>query len=270
MALANIIKCLLSMCDIQIWTGLGILVSGYATLALQMSAYHWQIIVYLAWFSNLTHISALIHLRGYLGRNKAWAYTWRLVSMSTLFALLFCALVPTGFFNWENDLVSAAQPASYALCFYNYTFGRRLFDSVIAEDSAQVCTLDDGTLLSLPDCSNYYFSRSSAFQSMCLSMVLLTAGFFTRLFKLVVPKPSLRAKFSMDRLEPSGPIVKAILVLLYFFWHLPSSMISEVRWFGHEPNTFINALTYTEYLDLLTQHFIDLGNFTYSRCQVLR
>ncbi|KAK3682974.1 hypothetical protein B0T22DRAFT_445128 [Podospora appendiculata] len=44
----------------------GILFSAYLDLASNLSAYHWQLVVYLAWFANLTHIACLTLLRGYL------------------------------------------------------------------------------------------------------------------------------------------------------------------------------------------------------------
>ncbi|RYP79566.1 hypothetical protein DL770_006612 [Monosporascus sp. CRB-9-2] len=78
-------KCLLSMCDIQILTGPGILVSGQ-------------------------HFCQ--HPR---------ELTWRLIAMFTLLAMLLAALVPTGFFDWADDITSAhkaTKPSFYATCFY--------------------------------------------------------------------------------------------------------------------------------------------------------
>ncbi|KAK3998185.1 hypothetical protein QBC44DRAFT_363714 [Cladorrhinum sp. PSN332] len=57
---------ILSMRDIQILTGLGILLSRYIGLSCYVSAYHWQLVVDLAWLSNLTHVACITVLRGYL------------------------------------------------------------------------------------------------------------------------------------------------------------------------------------------------------------
>lgn len=58
------------MCDIQILTGLGVLLSGFIGLNCYVSAYHWQLSIYLAWFSNITHTASLSSLRTYLYRNQ--------------------------------------------------------------------------------------------------------------------------------------------------------------------------------------------------------
>src|SRR5450756_2077760 len=50
---------ILMFSDQQLVTGIGILVSGYTQLHCSLSIYHWQIIVYLAWFSSLTHMTTL-------------------------------------------------------------------------------------------------------------------------------------------------------------------------------------------------------------------
>ncbi|TPX10114.1 uncharacterized protein E0L32_001311 [Thyridium curvatum] len=56
---------ILGMCDIQIVTGLGILISGFADLWNGISAYHFQLVSQVAWFSSLTHICGLTILRRY-------------------------------------------------------------------------------------------------------------------------------------------------------------------------------------------------------------
>ncbi|KAF6826262.1 hypothetical protein CMUS01_09504 [Colletotrichum musicola] len=53
------------MSDIQIITGLAILISAFHGLERSLSGYHWQIIIYTAWFSAVTHLAALTHLRNF-------------------------------------------------------------------------------------------------------------------------------------------------------------------------------------------------------------
>jgi hypothetical protein len=162
--------CMRSLCDIQLMTGVGILLSAYSTLYTRdggggITAYHWQIAVYLAWLSNLTHTTGLTFLRKYLARHKT-ELRWRTVSMTVLFLLVFVSLQPLVYFNWDVvPLESEAQPArasSFAFCFFRLGVVRARMR-------------DQGIRLGVP-----YSSGSSAI----LSMYLLTFNFATRMAKL--------------------------------------------------------------------------------------
>ncbi|KAK9847366.1 hypothetical protein MYU51_019519 [Penicillium brevicompactum] len=73
----SLVKCILSMSDVQIITGISIIVSGAAQLKCGISTHQWQVLVYLAWFSSLTHLSCLTLLRNYLHQRPA-ERIWRL------------------------------------------------------------------------------------------------------------------------------------------------------------------------------------------------
>ncbi|KAK2022110.1 hypothetical protein LX32DRAFT_645815 [Colletotrichum zoysiae] len=61
-----------NICDVQLLTGPGILLSGFINLgSSSISAYHWHLIAYLAWFSHLTHIACLTVSRRELHRSQA-------------------------------------------------------------------------------------------------------------------------------------------------------------------------------------------------------
>jgi hypothetical protein len=113
------------MSDLQIVTGVSILVSGYAQLTCGLSAYHWQVVVYLAWFSSLTHLSCLSVLRSYLYK-KPGQRLWRWIAMAVIIVMLVTAIVPTGNFNWfeSSDATEQQQlqppPGSYAICLYRH------------------------------------------------------------------------------------------------------------------------------------------------------
>ncbi|RMY35816.1 hypothetical protein D0865_13805 [Hortaea werneckii] len=63
-------KATIIFADQQIITGIGILVAGYANLDSGISAYHWQIITYLAWMSSNVHLTTLTLLRDWLDSNR--------------------------------------------------------------------------------------------------------------------------------------------------------------------------------------------------------
>lgn len=150
------------MCDTQILTGLGILISGYADLCNGISSYHFQLIGQLAWFSNVTHIASLTVLRRYLHRRRVEKWT-RLVLMFILSTMLIVAMSPTLFFNWVNDEEgSASLPGSFARCFYN--------------TSRSIKWLEADSGFGLPG--------TTAFQSGIMSMLLLILSLGSQTIKL--------------------------------------------------------------------------------------
>ncbi|KAI9369757.1 hypothetical protein BJX61DRAFT_132677 [Aspergillus egyptiacus] len=85
----------LAMSDQQLVTGIAVLISGYSQLHCSISLFHRHIIVYLTWFSSLTHLSTLTFLQRYMHDHKRVLYL-RLPLMAALACMLFVALVPTG------------------------------------------------------------------------------------------------------------------------------------------------------------------------------
>ncbi|KAF4846507.1 hypothetical protein CGCSCA4_v006081 [Colletotrichum siamense] len=112
-------KCILAMSDIQIATGLAVLISGYHELPRMISAYHWMIIVYTAWFSSVAHLAALSHLRTYYA-NHPERFIWRLV-------LIFCVVTMLSVAMFINTPIKVKMDASdeikltdfRAICLFN-------------------------------------------------------------------------------------------------------------------------------------------------------
>lgn len=65
---AAIESAVLMFSDQQLVTDIGILVSGFTQLLCSLSAYHWQVIVDLAWFSSLPHLTTLTALRAFFSQ----------------------------------------------------------------------------------------------------------------------------------------------------------------------------------------------------------
>ncbi|WYZ36429.1 hypothetical protein EsH8_XIV_000029 [Colletotrichum jinshuiense] len=105
-------KCILALADTQLITGISVLVSAYYTLTQGLSAYHWQMIIYLAWFSSMTHLSALTFLRTYFANHPA-GRLWRVLIMSLLVILLFIGLIPTGHFNFISKVWTVASKVDF-------------------------------------------------------------------------------------------------------------------------------------------------------------
>ncbi|KAI1371841.1 hypothetical protein F4677DRAFT_283037 [Hypoxylon crocopeplum] len=150
-------KFVVNMADIQIVNGLAILIAGMALLPQSLSALHWKMIVYLAWFSCITNLSALTFLRRYLIHNP-FERIWRLGSTFILLVALMVSLVPTGHFFWRTDNTADledAAPSAYAICYFN---------------------TDDFKGTS-------YIGKNS----MLLSMLLLVFSYMVKMFKLYRP-----------------------------------------------------------------------------------
>ncbi|KAJ5701052.1 hypothetical protein N7488_008600 [Penicillium malachiteum] len=176
------LKSLVIMGDLQLLSGLTILISGFAQLRSGLATYYWIIVVQLAWFSCLTHLCCLTLLRNQL-HNNSIERGWRLVAMAILAILDIVGLVFTGDYHWAfcsdcdyrryNQLKESGDagsmtpaPNDYAICFM-----------IVAPSS------------------------NGAFASMVVAILLISLGFCTRVAKLYKPLSvgffgRFRAKFS--------------------------------------------------------------------------
>ncbi|KAG7044905.1 hypothetical protein JMJ77_0004364 [Colletotrichum scovillei] len=124
-------KCILTLADTQLVTGLSIMLSGYYALTQGLSAYHWQMVLCLAWFSTMTHLSALTFLRTYLNNHPAGRF-WRIFLMSLLATTLTIGFIPTGHFTFID---------------------RYTFSSWLSPDTPD--RIDLGTMIYPDDCDNF-------------------------------------------------------------------------------------------------------------------
>ena len=146
-------KIIMTFSDQQIITGLAILASGYSQLSCGgVDTYHWQIMVFLAWFSSLTHLTTLTILRHYFRTDNPKAKAVRMVLMFLTLVLLVAALLPTRIQVWLR------APSEPALCYYQRNgHGQE---------------------------SDYYGGSIDALASFAISVVVLVASYFTRAIKL--------------------------------------------------------------------------------------
>ena len=143
------------MSDIQLVSGFAILISGYAQLRCGLSVYHWQIVVYLAWFSSLTHLSSLTFLRQYLKIHSRLRIL-RVIAMFLFASMLIVALVPSGNFS--------------GLGFHDFDFDSD-YESVDIGSNA-VCYFHG------PD------PTSPSYASMVISILVISLSLITRIIKM--------------------------------------------------------------------------------------
>ena len=104
----------LSFSDQQIVTGFAILTSGYILLGRSnLSVYHWQIEVDLAWLSSITHLTTLTSLRAYFRKSRRLAHI-RTTCMVVVAIMLACAMGSVGYVESSNRLsICLTAPASF-------------------------------------------------------------------------------------------------------------------------------------------------------------
>lgn len=88
-------KTMLSLSDQQLVFGLAVLVEGFCEMVREdLSLYHWNMVVYLAWLSSSVHIASLTMLREMPTQSKKFRNI-RVIGMLVLWALLVAASWPT-------------------------------------------------------------------------------------------------------------------------------------------------------------------------------
>jgi uncharacterized membrane protein len=99
-------KSVLILSDTQLVTGLAILIAGYSQLSCSITAYHWQIMVYVAWFSSFLANNSLRLIRVFF--------------MCIMGSLQVAALLPTGSRNWLDAAREAGPlyPGLSTECYY--------------------------------------------------------------------------------------------------------------------------------------------------------
>jgi hypothetical protein len=123
------LQCIVMFADIQIITGVAILVSGYVSLRCGLSTYHWELVVDLAWFSSVTHLSTLTFLRHYL-HNRPKQKRLRVMAMLVLLVLLCVAVGPTAHFAWRHETDAGklallkVQSSSHTICVYKLSIDK--------------------------------------------------------------------------------------------------------------------------------------------------
>ena len=174
-------KAVLIFSDQQIVTGIALLASGYSQLSSGLDAYHWQIVVYLTWFSSFTHLTTLTVRRSYFQKHPA-TRLWRIILMIATVSLLGIALLPTGSQWWlYTDGNGFDTFGVNATCFFQ---GRNF--------------------------NHHIFGLSSSVQgpSMVISILVLFFGYVTRMVNLF-PSTSELARDWL-RVKP-GKTIKKIL-----------------------------------------------------------
>lgn len=237
------LKAVRGMCVAQLLTGLVLLLSGWISLH-NISAYHWQLIVYFAWFANVTHVCCLVVLRGYFHQNPG-DRGWRLVLMTILWVGLIVAMGPTFWFNWIAEPIeeSASRPASNARCFYTASIAQHMFAERACENlQAEYQFRLQNDLLGKLDaqtCTGLKVQDTQAFSTALLSILLAIFSFPSRMIKLTktssnFTKHVVRGKGSrwitrrISSLLGRGSYdVASLMISLYFFGKISADILSS-------------------------------------------
>lgn len=111
------------MSDLQILTGCAILITAYGQLSQGLTCWHWQQIVYLAWFSLLANQACLIAAQSRLYRFTGERYV-RLLSSLVMTVMLMVAIYPTVSYSWSPwDSHPRPAPGDPAICYFTKSNG---------------------------------------------------------------------------------------------------------------------------------------------------
>ena len=122
----------LSLGDQQLVTGLAVLIAGYSQ-RWSMSAYHFNIVASLAWFSSATHLATMAVLKKYF-RGHLTMRNWRVLFMLVLSLMLAVAQIP-GRADKDNSMP--------VICYYG-SFDRMDLATVLAAICFLVITYTEG------------------------------------------------------------------------------------------------------------------------------
>lgn len=212
------------MADIQLLTGICVLITGFIALPCGLDAFHWRILVYLAWFSSATHLSGLLatsHMH-----ERLWERRIR-VFLSLLFLLmLMVATVPVGFFDWGDPLIRwrddtpTVYPGSPAICSFDFGLTLSLNEQVWKDIcSRSECWFNQTAWWWPPEDKGqrppyhlyYTIGETATFQGMVISLIFLTLGFTFRILKLV---PSLSKALTQRVREPVSTLSERFIIRL--------------------------------------------------------
>ncbi|KAI4231760.1 MAG: hypothetical protein LQ349_005401 [Xanthoria aureola] len=166
-------------------------------------------LVYLAWFSSLTHLSTLTVLRQYFQDNSK-ARLWRAVLMLITVMMLGAALLPTGDNLWlnaseplwrESDEDHVVPILAPALCYFR-TLGSQSF-----EDWVKISSWTGA--------------------SMIISLVVLISGYITRMLKLSDHASNTIRKYLR---EASSKAIRAIRGVILVRLNSPAPSFHKVHW----------------------------------------
>ena len=268
--------------DQQLVTGIALLISGYAQLRCGLSVYHWQMIVYLSWFSSLTHLTTLTVLRQYFRENPV-PRLWRAILMLLMVTMLMIALLPSGDTWWLGGAASSAMaplPSGDSLWSDEIPLVARLpalcyFRRLVARSPEERFEFDPYQT-----------------PSMLISVMVLFSGYLTRLIKLsnkataftkfwIRTKPGRLLKNTLnDSIQRAGRpnankywrlkhlILETVYVLLRACFDIYESTLWEVRIFsmGLSRHTSLTPLIFSsERADTLAGLCPRLGNNSFAQ-----
>lgn len=114
----------LGYADQQIATGIAILMAAFIKMQ-DISVYHLHVVIYLAWMSSNTHISAVSLLQAEFRNSKRpkWR-ALRIFGMSAIGIMTIAMLVPTTSIYWDElaNTLSPYSAGSPAICFWRIRY----------------------------------------------------------------------------------------------------------------------------------------------------
>jgi hypothetical protein len=105
-----------------------------------ISAYHFNLVVYIAWFSSFTHAIALISITQILAKN-IMLLALRLMGISAVFALYIFAQARTRTFEMTDSVPTRPMPLDF------YTESQSQYPGAVAACLAKCCAAQRSSII---------------------------------------------------------------------------------------------------------------------------
>ncbi|KAK8074461.1 hypothetical protein PG997_009124 [Apiospora hydei] len=211
---AGLVKIITALSDLQLFTGLSLLICGFSIAQDGMLGYHWKIITRLAWFSTITHLAALSIWHRH-PQKLTFKRMLRLILMSCLAIMLVAALMVTADSGFRDDY--------YAVCYMRVP--RPHFNTANPDVIFSCILLSSNFVIQFS--RPYSLTATSPFQSAKTWLLLVIRQLLSR-FCLKLQRLSLRAALFgfMAILQP----LVASMIYLEMVMHIITSTAFEIYW----------------------------------------
>ncbi|KAK8132162.1 hypothetical protein PG999_000335 [Apiospora kogelbergensis] len=211
---AGFVRIITALSDVQLFTGLSLVIGGFSTAQNGMLGYHWKMITRLAWFSTLTHLAALSTWNRSL-HHISVKQVLRLILMSCLAIMLVTAIMVTADTGFDDDY--------YAVCYMRVP--RTIFNIANPDALSSAILIVSNILIRL--CKMRRITPKSTF-TMAKTRVILLVRQLLAWFCIHLQKASLRVNLFVI-LVFLQPLV-GFMMYLEITMHLISSTAFEIYW----------------------------------------
>ena len=217
----------LAYADQQIATGIAILVAGFVKTP-DISVYHLHVVIYLAWMSSNTHLSAISLLQEDFRDSKRprWR-ALRIVGMCAIGIMVLIVLLPTTSTVW-GQLVNArtGQAAGIpARCFWHRRYSGYLRGDSIWSFTILIAGLIGKGMLLFESTRSFFIEH---IKDGCLDKLAQPLDWLVDRNRQVYPRPNVQVKAQNVTLNLVFKVMMALYVAAWLLFELLGSFVASL------------------------------------------